>query len=61
MSEMEGCTNGERNEGLRGVEESTNEQVGDTNIFEVDAVDVKDTEVKEWSVDLLAEAIFSLL
>lgn len=59
ISEMEGRTDGERNEGLPGAEESTNEQVGDTNIVEVDAVDIKDTEVKEWSVGLLAEAIFS--
>ena len=43
ISEMEGHTNGERNEGSAGA---TNEDVGDTNIVEVDA---GDTEAREWS------------
>jgi len=43
ISEVEGHKDGGGNQGLLEKEEATGGQVGDTNIVEVDAVDVKDT------------------
>ena len=43
ISEVEGHKDGGRNQGLLEEAEATGGHVGDTNIVEVDAVDVKDT------------------